>query len=552
MKIATAQLNYHIGNFDFNLEKMKLAIEKACIDNADIIVFSELAVCGYPPRDFLEFPDFINRCQNTIQKLATLSNQIAIVVGCPTKNPEREGKDLFNSAYFLHNGKVQQVIHKTLLPTYDVFDEYRYFEPNKNFEVITFQNKKIAITICEDLWNVGNENPLYTICPMDELMKHQPNFIINLSASPFDYNHANDRKQVLKANCECYNLPIFYVNQIGANTELIFDGGSLIMNADGTVHDELKYFEEEIKVFELNDKNQFIDAHIAIQDFKEKENLKPKLIHDALILGIKDYFQKLTFKKAILGLSGGIDSAIVLYLAVKALGKENVWAVLMPSQFSSEHSINDAILLANNLGVQYDVINIQSPFESFLEELEAQFSGTSFGIAEENLQARVRGNILMALSNKFGNILLNTSNKSEAAVGYGTLYGDMCGGLSVIGDIYKTEVYELANFINASKEIIPMNIINKAPSAELRPNQKDSDSLPEYDILDPILFHYIENRIGPKELIAMGYNAELVNKILKLVNTNEYKRHQTPPVLRVSPKAFGVGRRMPIVGKYLS
>jgi NAD+ synthase (glutamine-hydrolysing) len=554
MKIATAQLNYHIGNFESNYEKMQQAVAAAISEKANIIIFSELSVCGYPPRDFLEFTDFIKRCNEVVQQLAVLSNNIAIVVGSPSVNDNILGKDLFNSAYFLAEGKIHQVIHKTLLPTYDVFDEYRYFEPNTEFNVVDYKGYKIALTVCEDLWNVGNDNPLYTVCPMDELIQKQPDFIINISASPFDYNHAEDRKRVLKANCDLYHLPIFYVNHVGAQTELIFDGGSLIMNGDGSICDELPYFEEAIRYYEIQNskfKIQKVSRTPYITSFNNIHS-KISLIHDALVLGIKDYFKKLGFQKAILGLSGGIDSAIVLCLAEKALGKENVWAVLLPSQFSSDHSVNDAIALANNLEVKHDIISIENTFDTLLKTLQPQFNNLPFSLAEENLQARIRANILMALSNKFGYILLNTSNKSEAAVGYGTLYGDMCGGLAVIADVYKTEVYELAHYINREEEIIPVNIITKAPSAELRPNQKDSDSLPDYDILDQILFQYIEQRKGPKELVAMGFEEALVKRILKLVNMNEYKRFQTPPILRVSTKAFGMGRRMPIEGKYLN
>jgi NAD+ synthase (glutamine-hydrolysing) len=545
MRIAVSQLNYHIGNFESNYEKMAAAVAVAKNQKADIIVFSELAVCGYPPRDFLEFPDFISRCNKVIEKLAALTNDIAIVVGAPSVNPNIEGKDLFNSAYFLAEGKIQNIVHKALLPTYDIFDEYRYFEPNREFNPVTFKGKKIALTVCEDLWNVGNENPLYTTCPMDELIHENPDFIINISASPFDYNHADDRIKVLKANCERYHLPIFYVNHVGAQTELIFDGGSLIMTADGKVYDELPYFEECLKVYDLD------KLFKKTSDDRRQTTEKIERIHDALVLGIKDYFSKLGFTKAILGLSGGIDSTVVLCLAEKALGKDNVLPVLLPSEFSSEHSVDDSLALVKNLGVQHKIISIKNSYNATLDVLQEHFENKPFNVAEENLQARIRANILMALSNKFGHILLNTSNKSEAAVGYGTLYGDMCGGLSVIGDVYKTEVYQLAHYINRNEEIIPNNIITKAPSAELRPNQKDSDSLPEYDILDPILFEYIEKRTGPKELVAMGYDKALVDRVLKLVNTNEYKRHQTPPILRVSPKAFGMGRRMPIVGKYL-
>lgn len=545
MKIAVAQLNFHVGNFEGNLQKMLAAVKTAKKQKADIVCFSELATTAYPPRDFVEFDDFVNQAEKTIKKLAKAAKGIAIIVGSISRNPVIEGKDLFNSAYFLADGKVQQVQHKALLPTYDIFDEYRYFEPASEFNIVEFKGKRIALTICEDMWNLGNENPLYTICPMDELMHQQPDLMINVSASPFAYDHAQERIEVLKANVDKYKLPLFYINHSGAQTEVIFDGGSIIMSPDGKVFEELPYFEECVKTYDLKD---------VIKGGKVSEQPKDKmqLIHDSIILGIKDYFGKLGFKRAILGLSGGIDSAVTAVLAARALGEDNVRAVLMPSEFSSDHSINDARDLAKNLGIQYDIIPIQKAYESFKELLYPHFLGTSFNVAEENIQARTRGVLLMAMSNKFGNILLNTSNKSEAAVGYGTLYGDMCGGLSVIADVYKTDIFALARFINKDGEVIPENTITKPPSAELRSDQKDSDSLPEYDILDEILFQYIEKKQGPKEIIKMGFDEKLVRRILRLVNINEFKRYQTPPILRVSSKAFGMGRRMPIVGKYLS
>jgi NAD+ synthase (glutamine-hydrolysing) len=390
------------------------------------------------------------------------------------------------------------------------------------------------------------DNPLYTVNPMDELMPLNPDLIINIAASPFNYHQIETRTEVLRRNAEKYKLPLFYVNHVGAQTELIFDGGSLVMNAKGQVVDELHYFEEDFKIFDLED-------ICNPEDLKVKDN-KPVMgmIHDALVMGIRNYFQKLGFQKAIIGLSGGIDSALTAALAAEALGHENVYNVLMPSKFSSEHSVSDAIKLAENLQMPYDLISIEEAYDAFEYTLKPYFKDLPFNIAEENVQARIRGVLLMALSNKFGYILLNTSNKSEVAVGYSTLYGDMNGGLSVLGDVYKTQVFELARYINREKEIIPLHIISKPPSAELRPDQKDTDSLPEYDILDEILYQYIENRLGPKEIIALGFDENLVKRILKLVNMSEYKRYQTPPILRVSSKAFGMGRRMPIVGKYLS
>lgn len=545
MQIAIAQLNFHIGNFEGNLQKMLTAVEEAKTQGADIICFSELATCGYPPRDFLEFEDFIEIAEKTVQDLAEAAQGIAIVVGSPSKNPVVEGKDLFNSAYFLAEGEIKFVQHKALLPTYDVFDEYRYFEPANTFDIVEYKGKRIALTVCEDIWNIGNENPLYTICPMDEMISKKPDFILNLSASPFSFTHAAERLRIVRANVERYQIPLFYVNHVGAQTELIFDGGSIVMSPNGKTYEELPYFEEAIKTYSLEE---------VIKGDQQQEQEKPKmqLIHDALVIGIRDYFQKLGLKKVILGLSGGIDSAVVAVLAARALGPENVRVLLMPSQFSSDHSVNDAKELAQNLNIQYDIIPIQGIYESYESTLKQHFWATKFGIAEENLQARSRGMLLMAFSNKFGNILLNTSNKSEMAVGYGTLYGDMCGGLSVIGDVYKTEVFELARYMNKDGEVIPENIITKPPSAELRPDQKDTDSLPEYDELDKILFEYIENRKSPQDIIEMGADEKLVRRVLRLVNINEFKRYQTAPVLRVSSKAFGMGRRMPIVGKYLN
>lgn len=545
MKITVAQLNFHIGNFEGNTNKMLEAVARAKSEGSDIICFSELSTCGYPPRDFLEFDDFIVLAEESIAKLAAAADGIAIIVGSPSRNPVPEGKDLYNSVYFLCDGKVQFVQHKTLLPTYDIFDEYRYFEPATEWGVVDFQGKKIALTVCEDIWNIGNENPLYTICPMDEIMLHKPDLMINVSASPYDYNHANDRITILKENAKKYKLPIFYINHIGAQTELIFDGGSFVVSPDQTIYEELPYFEEVVKSFELEDVIQAKQSKVQVKN-------KIKSMHDAIVLGIRDYFGKLGFTKALLGLSGGIDSALTAVLATDALGKENVRVLLMPSQFSSDHSVEDAKLLAENLGIQYDIIPIKNIYDSYMKALTPIFGDLPFNLAEENIQARARGMLNMALSNKFGNIVLNTTNKSEMAVGYGTLYGDLCGGLSVIGDVYKTEVFEMAEYINRDREIIPRNTITKPPSAELRPGQKDSDSLPDYDILDQILFQYIELRKDPQDIVAMGFDEALVKRVLRLVNINEFKRYQTAPVLRVSSKAFGVGRRMPIVGKYLS
>ena len=522
---------------------MKASVERAKNENASLIIFAELSISGYPPRDFLEFRDFINRCRKSAEEIASMCIGITAIVGCPSINPKPEGKNLFNSAFVCSEGKIIDAVHKTLLPNYDIFDEYRYFEPNRSFHCIMVDGKKIALTICEDLWNV-EDDPMYISSPMEALAKENPELLINIAASPFDYSHAEKRNSILSRNALQYNLPLLYLNHVGAQTEIIFDGGSIVMNNKGEVVQRMKYFEEDFIVVDTE--------KISSQSPVRNVQGKMERIHSALVLGIRDYFKKQNFTKAILGLSGGIDSALVLCLAAEALGKDNVLPVLMPSQHSSPESVTDSIDLCKNLQVHHELIPIADVYGQYIHTLRPLFKDLPPSVAEENIQARIRGMLLMALSNKFGHILLNTSNKSEIAVGYGTLYGDMCGGLAVLGDVYKTEVYGLVKEVNKEREIIPKAIVNKAPSAELRPGQKDSDSLPEYPVLDPILYQYIEQRKGPQELIEMGNDAALVNRILKLVNTNEYKRYQTPPILRVSPKAFGQGRRLPIVGKYLS
>jgi NAD+ synthase (glutamine-hydrolysing) len=545
LKIALAQLNYHIGNFDSNVNKILHSIRQAKDQEADLVVFAELAISGYPPRDFLEFTDFVDQCQVALEKIAPVCSGIGVIVGLPTYNHAPKGKPLFNSAAFLAEGRLQQMVHKTLLPNYDIFDEYRYFEPNRNFEILNYQGKRIALTICEDLWNV-HDNPLYIANPMEELKSLRPDMIINIAASPFNYAQASERKAVLQKNAIKYQIPLVYVNHVGAQTELLFDGGSLVLDGKGSTVHELRYFEEDFRLVDMD----HLDANSPLLQPVQVNEIA--LIHDALVMGIRNYFGKLGFRQAIIGLSGGIDSAVTSVLAAEALGAENVYNVLLPSRYSTGHSVADAKKLTINLGMPYDTIPIENGFNAMEETLAPFFKNLPSDVTEENLQARVRGVILMALSNKFGYILLNTSNKSEAAVGYGTLYGDMNGGLSVIGDVYKTKVFQLARYINRNKEIIPANIISKPPSAELRHDQKDSDSLPEYDVLDEILYQYIEERMGPKQIVDMGFNQELVSRILKLVNTNEYKRYQTPPILRVTGKAFGMGRRMPIVARYLS
>ena len=560
MKICIAQQNYHIGNFEQNTEKMLCAIEEAKKQGADIILFSEMSVCGYPARDFVEFNDFINKCYESIETIKHAADTIGVLIGSPARNPNQKGKDLYNAAFFLYDQKIVAEIHKTLLPTYDVFDENRYFEPADDWKVVPFKGKKLAITICEDIWNLG-DNPLYRICPMDKMMDQQPDILLNLSASPFDYTHDEDRKATIKANVVKYKKPLFYCNAVGSQTEIVFDGASLVFDKDANLCGALPMFESAIQIFECNEDGT-INAPIlepaARVPNKELNPVKlmPELnidqVYKALVLGVKDYFNKMGFKRAILGSSGGIDSAVTLAIACDALGKENVHAILMPSPYSTEHSVDDAVELSKNLNNPYDIIPIKDVYETFLSTLKPIFKDLPFSLAEENIQSRSRGNILMAIANKIGYVLLNTSNKSELATGYGTLYGDMAGGLGVLGDCYKMQVYALANYINRNEKIIPQNIIDKAPSAELRPDQKDSDSLPDYSTLDQILYQYIEKRADPSVIKSLGFDAALVDRTLKMVNNNEYKRNQFCPIIRISPKAFGVGRRVPIVGKYLS
>ncbi len=560
MKIFLAQQNYHIGNFDNNIQKIICAIEEAKKQQGDIIVFSELCVCGYPPRDFLEFDDFINKCNAAVEEIKQHADTIAVLIGAPDKNTIAKGKDLFNAAYFLYDKTIKAIAHKTCLPTYDVFDENRYFEPAYEWNVVEFKGKKLAITICEDIWNLG-DNPLYRVCPMDELMKQQPDIMINISASPFDYTHDEDRKAVVKATVIKYKLPMFYCNATGSQTEIVFDGASLVFDKAANLCGQLPSFQSALQSFILKE-DGMIDGPIIepvdripdkeLNPLTLEENLNIDKIYAAIVMSIKDYFFKMGFTKAIIGSSGGIDSAVTIALACEALGTANVRAVLMPSQYSTGHSVTDAEKLSKTLCNPYNILPIKNIYEAFLTELKPHFKDLPFSVAEENIQSRTRGNLLMAIANKFGYILLNTSNKSELATGYGTLYGDMAGGLGVLGDCYKLQVYSLAKYINRNGEIIPENIITKAPSAELRPGQKDADSLPDYAILDKILYQYIERRMGPKEIKAQGFDAALVDRILKMVNMNEYKRNQFCPIIRISPKAFGVGRRVPIVGKYLS
>ncbi|PVX52485.1 NH(3)-dependent NAD(+) synthetase [Balneicella halophila] len=549
MKIALAQLNYHIGNFQKNAKKIIDHIHKAKENRADLVVFSELAVCGYPPQDLLERSDFVEDTFACLDSIRKEVKDIAVIIGAPSLNPNSKGKNLYNSAYFIENEKIQLVQHKTLLPDYDVFDECRYFEPNDKFHTIKYKGYRIALTICEDLWdklpqqNNFAKTELYTTSPLKRLMKDNPDIVINIAASPFSYDRDDTRTTILGDVCKKYGVPLVYVNQVGAHAELIFDGDSRVFSDKGEVKLQLPSFEEDFQIFDF-EKIHEIDT-LPLQKTNDME-----LIHDGLVLGVKDYFAKNGFKKALIGLSGGIDSAVTFVIVQRALGSENVHAILMPSEFSSDHSVDDAKKLAENVDVSYDIISIKKSYDAVVNTMTPVFKDLPFNVAEENIQARLRGLILMAYSNKFAHLVLNTSNKSEMAVGYGTLYGDMAGALSVLGDVYKTKVFELARYMNKDGEVVPEHTIVKPPSAELRPNQKDSDSLPDYDLLDKILYRFIEQNASIEDILQEGFAEDVVRRVIRLVNLNEYKRYQAAPVLRVTTKSFGIGRRIPLVHKF--
>ena len=526
MKIFIAQLNYHTGNLDYNKSIICKALREAKERGADLAIFSELCISGYPPLNLLDRDDYIEKCNKTVNDIASECHGITAIIGAPEIN---NGK-LFNSAFVLSEGKIVFVARKFLLSTYDSFDEYRYFESGNEFNVFPFKGKKIAITIGEDLWD---EQPCekrkpYNISPMEELAKQKPDIVVNIAALPFSSAAIGNQINILKNNARKYGVPIINVNQTGSNAFLIFDGNSAVINSEGLVCKKLPAFEESTLAFDIDELTE------SKNTVAEEAPDRIGQIHDALITGIKDYFKKSGFQKAVLGLSGGIDSAVSLCLTVKALGADNVRSLIMPSRYSSEHSVKDAIELSRRISTKFDIINIENSFNTFEKDLAPLFIGKERDVTEENIQARVRAVLLMAVSNKFDCILINTSNKSEALVGYGTLYGDMAGGLSVIGDVYKTDVYKLAAYINRKEELIPDSIIKKQPSAELSPNQLDSDSLPEYDLLDNILYQYIEMQKSPEEIINNVNDKETVLRVMKLIKQSEYKRYQAPPALRIA------------------
>ncbi|CAG0980048.1 MAG: NAD+ synthase [Bacteroidetes bacterium] len=539
MKIALAQINSIVGDIEGNSGKIISYIKEAKEKEAELIIFPELSICGYPPDDLLLQNNFVEDCNNALLSIAEHCTSVAAIVGCPSLNKNVLGKPFFNSAFFLNQSKIETQIHKTLLPDYDVFDECRYFEPNNEFKLITFKNTRIALSVCEDIW--FEQEKYYTHNPIHELKKLNPDLIINIAASPFHSQQPQIRFSLFAEIAKKNNTPIVYVNAVGANTDLVFDGNSCVYNAKGEIHLLCKSFEEDLQftyIKKLNTTNYTTYP-------SEIENR-----YNALKVGVKDFFSKNNFRQAILGLSGGIDSALTLAIAADALGAENITAVLMPSKYSSEHSLSDSEKLLQHIPCKKIILPIQTAVDSAETLLSPFFGNKKNDITEENIQARIRGLLLMALANKHGYILLNTSNKSELAVGYGTLYGDLCGALSVLGDVYKTQVYELVNYVNRNKEIIPQHIITKAPSAELRPDQKDSDSLPDYSVLDKILFFYIEEKKNVEQIIVEGYDENIVMRTIRMLNSSEYKRFQAPPVIRVSKKAFGRGRKIPLVAKF--
>lgn len=555
MNIRLEQLNPTIGDLSGNQKLILNAIRKAEEDRVDVLLLPELVVCGYPPMDLLEREIFRERCYQVNREVIEATGEATVIFGSISENHTGVGRVCYNSAIIAQEGKEISRVHKALLPTYDVFDDLRYFEPGTEFEPVMINGVAFGITVCEDIWFNDNEIQYHTYStnPAEILAEKGARAIINISASPFSKNKPVSRVGMLQKHARELGLPLFYVNQVGANTELIFDGDSLALDHTGFIVTRDERFKSTFVDVEYNPEEQTLDAG-KYADIQRTFPNQTETMFDALVLGVKDYLRKSKLgNKVVLGLSGGIDSALVCTIAAEAVGAENVLAVTMPSEFSSEGSVSDSAKLAQNLGVELMEIPIKPVFDSYLQQLEPVFKDTQFNVAEENLQSRSRGDILMAISNKFGHLLLNTGNKSETAVGYCTLYGDMAGGLGVISDLYKTEVYAMCRWLNEEyykKEVIPEAIITKEPSAELRPDQKDSDSLPDYGTLDTILKYYLEDQLSREEILAKGFNEEIIDQVLRLVDRNEHKRYQAAPGLKVSAKAFGVGRRWPIVQQW--
>jgi NAD+ synthase/NAD+ synthase (glutamine-hydrolysing) len=543
VKIALGQINPTVGCFSGNVRKIIDFSQRALSAGAGMILFPELSICGYPPRDWVEKPAFVKKCQESAEEIAVKTRGIAVICGSVTPTNGNVGKHVMNSALFMRDGKVEFTQSKMLLPTYDVFDELRNFEPAQKQSLFQFCGKQMALTVCEDTWNDKQfwDRQLYPVDPIEQLMKAGGNFILNISASPFWIGKRELRRDMLAAIAKQYKVPVVLVNQVGGNDQLIFDGSSLVIAPDGSVVAQGKSFEEDLI---------FFDPNALTGDMHPQVEGEEASAYAALVLGTRDYVTKCGFKRVVIGLSGGIDSALTAAIAVDALGAENVMGVGMPSQYSSAGSIADARELAANLRIRFEVLPIGAGFDALRETLKPVFAGMNEDVTEENIQARIRGTLLMAMSNKFGALVLTTGNKSEVGVGYCTLYGDMCGGLAVISDVPKTMVFRLARYVNSRKPTIPISTIEKPPSAELRPNQKDSDSLPPYDLLDVILEDYVEDNKCAEEIAkSQNFDLALVRKVTQLVERAEYKRQQAAPTLKITGKAFGMGWRFPIAAK---
>jgi len=546
MIVGLAQLNPVVGDIEGNLKKIEDTLAQYSPCGVDLLIFPELFITGYPPRDLLEKPWFLKEVEKSVTGLRQLSLRYpgtGILMGLPVPTDRTVGRGLYNGAVLVYQGKEIGRTAKTLLPIYDVFDEERYFDPAPRVETVPFKGEVLGVSICEDAWNDPELWPsrrMYSFDPIEALAKQGATLLVNISASPFTVGKEEIRYRLIRNHARRHNIPFIYVNQVGGNDELVFDGRSMAFNRRG----ELLYlgapFKEEIGI---------IDTEKETDTFLYSSQDRIQSVFEALVLGTRDYLKKCGFKKAVIGLSGGIDSAVTCCIAVEALGRENVLGISMPSPYSSAGSVTDSQKLASNLGIQFLVIPITQVFESYLTIFDGFLEGRRLDIAEENLQARIRGNILMAFANRFGYLVLSTGNKSELAVGYCTLYGDMSGGLSVLADVPKTMVYDLAGYINRSKEIIPLEIIHKAPSAELRPGQTDQDTLPPYPLLDQILYLYVEENLGVEEIVQLGLDEDTVKKVVRSVNASEYKRRQAAPGLKVTSKAFGMGRRMPIAAR---
>ncbi|MBW4594713.1 MAG: NAD+ synthase [Brasilonema angustatum HA4187-MV1] len=554
MKIAIAQLNPTIGDLPGNAQKILEVARKAVADGARLLLTPELSLCGYPPRDLLLNPSFVQAMDIALEQLAQdLPPELAVLVGMVEENVKAHktgGKTLFNSIALLERGKVKQVFHKCLLPTYDVFDENRYFEPGSEASYFTLDDIRIGVTICEDLWNDeefwGKRS--YVTNPIADLTILGVDLIVNLSASPYSAGKQKSREAMLKYSAVRFQQLILYANQVGGNDDLIFDGRSFALNRQGEIVCRACGFEEDLRVVEFDEVQRDLHSGSIAPEYESQD----EEIWHALVLGLRDYVRKCGFSKVVLGLSGGIDSSLVAAVATAALGKENVLGILMPSPYSSEHSISDALALAENIGMKTHILQIGELMQGYDKTLAELFARTEFGLAEENIQSRIRGNLLMAISNKFGHLLLSTGNKSEMAVGYCTLYGDMNGGLAVIADVPKTRVYSICHWLNRNGEMIPQNVLTKAPSAELKPGQLDQDSLPSYEVLDDILQRLIHDYQSPEQIIAAGHDPEIVSRVTNLVVRAEFKRRQAPPGLKITVRAFGTGWRMPIASKWAS